>query len=103
SACPSRPPARQRLQRLALAVVGGAPMPGPLSTNLHIVDVTAGLAGAYGARLLADLGARVTRLSDTRSLARRLDPSRQVADWAPGLHRVLNAGKDLLSLDPVDP
>jgi crotonobetainyl-CoA:carnitine CoA-transferase CaiB-like acyl-CoA transferase len=75
---------------------------GPLS-GLRVVDVTAGLAGAYGARLLADLGAHIIRLADTRSLARWLNPSRRIADWDPGLHRVINAGKDTLALDLQTP
>ena len=70
---------------------------GPL-TGTRIVDATASLAGAYGARLLADLGATVLRLRDTRGLSLRIG-GREVADWAPGLHHVINAGKELLALD----
>ena len=71
---------------------------GPL-TDLRIVDVTATLAGAYSTRLLADLGAEVLRPSGARSLHRKLHADRQVADWDPGLHHVLNDGKSPIALD----
>ncbi len=74
---------------------------GPL-TGTRIVDATASLAGAYGARLLADLGATVHRLRDTRGLSLRIG-GREVADWAPGLHHVINAGKESLELDVETP
>jgi crotonobetainyl-CoA:carnitine CoA-transferase CaiB-like acyl-CoA transferase len=74
---------------------------GPL-TGTSIIDATASLAGAYGARLLADLGATVYRLRDTRGLSLRIG-GREVADWAPGLHYAINAGKESLALDVETP
>lgn len=71
---------------------------GPL-TDLRIIDVTATMAGAYGARLLADLGAEVLRPSGARGFYKRLHKGREVADWDPGLHHVLNANKSFVALD----
>ena len=70
--------------------------------GLRVVDATASLAGAYAARLLADLGARVFRIPETRGLSARLQ-GRETADWMPGLHHVINAGKEPVSLAPETP
>ena len=64
--------------------------------------MTASLAGAYASRLLADLGADVSRLGDTRGLARSIS-TRAFPDWMPGLHHVINAGKTPVASDPSDP
>ncbi len=64
--------------------------------GIRVVDVTASLSGAYATRLLADLGASVFRVPNTRALSRRLQ-SREVADWIPGLHHVINARKELIT------
>ena len=66
-------------------------------SGLRVVDATASLPGAYGVRLLADLGARVFRVPGTRGLSARLQ-AREAADWMPGLHQVINAGKETISL-----
>ena len=73
---------------------------GPLA-GIRVLDVTASLAGAYGARLLADLGADVSRLGDARGLARSTG-ARVFPDWMPGLHHVINAGKTPIASEASD-
>jgi len=77
------------------------PRPGPLE-GFVIVDATQGVAGGYGGRLLADLGARVIKVEPPGGEAlRHLSP---FPDDQPhvdtgGLHRALNASKESVVID----
>jgi crotonobetainyl-CoA:carnitine CoA-transferase CaiB-like acyl-CoA transferase len=74
--------------------------------GLRIVEIAGGIAGPYCAKLLADLGGRVTKIEPPAG-----DPLRQ---WGPfpgdvpdpdrsGLFAYLNAGKQLTTLDFTQP
>ena len=61
-----------------------------------VVDLTRYLPGPYCTRLLADLGAHVIKIEPPQG-----DPMRGVA-W-PGTYDLLNAGKEIVTLDLRDP
>ncbi|HKC05517.1 MAG TPA: CoA transferase, partial [Methylomirabilota bacterium] len=78
---------------------------GPLS-DLVILDLTRVLAGPYGTRLLADLGARVIKIErprdgdDMRKNHLQLEPGR--ADQSTYFIRI-NAGKESVAVDLSHP
>ncbi|HUE40140.1 MAG TPA: CoA transferase [Candidatus Binatia bacterium] len=76
-------------------------MPGPLS-HLRVVEISSGLAAAYTAKLLADLGADVVKVEPPQGdIARRLGPfpGGRVDPETSGLFVYLNANKRGIVLD----
>src|SRR5262249_39422285 len=77
-----------------------------ISSPLTVVEVESGAAAAYAARLLADLGARVTKLTvgdATDDAAVALDAGKEVRAFSDDaeLERLL-AGADVLVLEGRD-
>lgn len=78
-------------------------MPTPPLAGVRVLELAQGVAGPYAAKLLADLGALITKLEPPAGdTARRLGPFAQTAepsDERSGLFAYLNAGKRGIVLD----
>jgi len=78
----------------------------PLLAGITVVDFTRVLAGPYGTRMLADLGARVIKIErpgegdEIRHTVLQLDPKR--TDQSSYFAR-LNAGKESIAIDLAHP
>ncbi len=78
----------------------------PLLAGITVVDFTRVLAGPYGTRMLADLGARVIKIErpgegdEIRHTVLQLDPTR--TDQSSYFAR-LNAGKESIAIDLAHP
>ena len=85
-------------------LVGGPLVGGPLLAGLRVVDATEGIAGGYATKLLADLGADVTKVERvggdplrTWSAASPDEPSGETG----ALFSFLNEGKAAVAVDDV--
>ena len=74
----------------------------PLS-ELRVLEISDGVAGAYASRLLGDLGARVIKVEDKTGVGLRTlgpFPPAALGDIeAGGLHLALDAGKESIVID----
>lgn len=74
--------------------------------GLTVLDLTAGIAGPYTTKLLADLGARVVKVERSEG-----DPARRLGPWLDdtegpersGTYQFLNTNKESIVLDLKDP